>query len=161
MNWILRDNRRWLVVTLLIVLVDQGAKWLVQRDLRAYTVIRLLPHLNLVRMHNTGAAFSMFDHAPAEVFTGLAIVVSSGIVLWLYRNPRGQSLTAAGLCLVMGGAVGNAIDRITRGFVVDFIDFYVGSWHFAAFNVADSAITVGVCLLLLDLVSPLIRRDRA
>lgn len=147
-----QKNRVWLLATLLVIGIDQITKWLIQRELTLDQVVPLIPHLNLVCRHNTGAAFSTFDHAPAAVFVAFAAVVSFVILIWFFRNPRGQTLMAVGLCLIMGGAIGNALDRLTRGFVVDFIDFYVGNWHFAAFNVADSAITVGTGLLLLDML---------
>lgn len=153
-------NRRWLWLTLTVIVLDQCAKWLVQRRIAPDQVIPLLPHLNLVRLHNTGAAFSMFDQAPALIFTALAVVVSAGILVWLHRHPHGQRLIAAGLCMIMGGAIGNALDRVARGYVVDFIDFYVGRWHFAAFNLADSAITIGTALLLLDAALALLRGER-
>lgn len=152
MTAMFQKNRAWLLATLVVIGLDQFTKWLIQRELTLDQVVPLIPHLNLVCRHNTGAAFSMFDHAPAAVFVTFAAVVSLVILVWLFRNPRGQTLMAAGLCLIMGGAIGNALDRLTHGFVVDFIDFYVGNWHFAAFNVADSAITVGTGLLLLDLL---------
>lgn len=153
-----QKNYVWLLATVVVIGVDQFSKWLIQRKISAGQVVPLIPHLNLVCRHNTGAAFSMFDHAPAIVFVAFAAVVSLGILIWLYRNPRGQSIMAAGLCLIMGGAIGNAVDRLTHGFVVDFIDFYIGHWHFAAFNFADSSITVGVSLLLLDMLLSLTRR---
>jgi signal peptidase II len=78
--------------------------------------------------------------------------VSVGILWWLRQNPRGQTLFAAALALILGGALGNVIDRATRGYVVDFLDFYWGSWHFAAFNVADMAISTGAGLLILDML---------
>lgn len=152
-----RKNYVWLLVTFAVIGVDQATKWLVQHEMGLDQVIPLIPHLNLVCRHNTGAAFSMFNHAPAAVFVAFAAIVSVAILVWLYRNPRGQSVMAAGLCLIMGGAIGNALDRLTRGFVVDFVDFYIGNWHFAAFNVADSSITVGAGLLLLDMLLSLVR----
>src|SRR3546814_7826093 len=97
-------------------------------------------------MKNTGAAFSMMSDASPVLFVLLGVGVSVGILLWLRRHPRDQHLVAIALSLIMGGALGNVIDRVTRGYVVDFVDFYVGSWHFAAFNVADAAITCGAAI---------------
>src|SRR3546814_17769453 len=85
-------------------------------------------------MKNTGAAFSMMSDASPVLFVLLGVGVSVGILLWLRRHPRDQHLVAIALSLIMGGALGNVIDRVTRGYVVDFVDFYVGSWHFAAFK---------------------------
>lgn len=146
------DNRRCLLLSLWVIGLDQLAKWWIVRSLPAFEVRPLMPHLNLVFLHNTGAAFSMFRHAPAETFILLAGIASVGILVWFWRHGRGQLLLATSFALILGGAIGNAIDRITRGYVVDFVDFYVGTWHFAAFNVADSAISVGAALLLLEVV---------
>ncbi len=148
----LRDNWRWLRLSLAVILLDQISKVLIQHFLRPYQSVPLFSHFNLVCMHNTGAAFSMFNQAPAVWFAALAAIVTLCIVWWLYRHPREQPLIAAGFCLILGGAIGNALDRLTRGFVVDFVDFYIGNWHFAAFNLADSAITFGVGCLILDAV---------
>jgi signal peptidase II len=139
----------WL--SLVVIVLDQITKQLVVRYLDWYDVVPLVPNLNLVHMKNTGAAFSMLSNAPPAFFVLLGTGVSIGILWWLRRNPRGQTLLAAALSLIMGGALGNVIDRVTRGHVVDFIDFYVGSWHFAAFNVADTAISIGTACLILDM----------
>jgi signal peptidase II len=114
----------------------------------------VLPFLDLVRLHNTGAAFSFLSGASGWqnwLFTGIAIVVSAGVLWWLTRLPeRGKSLLALGLALLLGGAIGNLVDRILYGYVVDFILFYYREWSYPAFNVADSAITCGVALVLFD-----------
>ncbi len=146
-------------MTVVVILADQITKQLVVRHLAWFETIPVLPHLNLVHMKNTGAAFSILSDAPPVFFVLLGTAVSIGILWWLRRNPHGQTLLAAALSLIMGGALGNVIDRVTRGHVVDFVDFYVGSWHFAAFNVADMAISLGTGLLLLDMVLDL-RRTR-
>lgn len=143
-------NVYWAWLAVLVMALDQISKQLVVRNMNWFEVKPLLPSLNLVHMRNTGAAFSMFTSASPVLFVLLATVVSLGILWWLRRNPKGQTLIAIGASLIMGGALGNAIDRVTRGYVVDFIDFYVGNWHFAAFNIADSAISCGAALLLLD-----------
>jgi len=145
-------NVYWLWVSATVMLLDQIAKQLVVRNLGWFDVQPLVPHLNLVHMHNTGAAFSMLASAPPLLFIVLGVAVSVGILWWMRKNPRGQSLFAASLALILGGALGNVIDRATRGYVVDFVDFYWGSWHFAAFNVADMAITLGAGLMILDMV---------
>ena len=103
--------------------------------------------------HNYGAAFSFLSDAGGWqrwLFTGLALVVTVVLIVWLFRLPAKEKLTAAALGLIIGGAVGNLIDRIMNGYVVDFIDVYYLDWHWPAFNVADSAITGGVILMLLD-----------
>lgn len=157
---LLRGNRAWLWASLLVLIADQVSKYLVVRDIAPLRSIPLLPHFNLTNLHNTGAAFSSFSAAPALVFVILALAVTAGILYWLRENPQGQRLLAIGFCLILGGALGNALDRLTRGYVVDFIDFYIGHWHFAAFNIADSAISVGVAFLLLDLLVDRLRQRR-
>ncbi|MFP5306710.1 MAG: signal peptidase II [Gammaproteobacteria bacterium] len=148
----------WIAVV--VVLVDQITKQLVVRSLEWFEVVPIVSHLNRVHMRNTGAAFSMMADAPPAFFVLLGTSVSIGILWWLRRNPRGQTLLAVALTLIMGGALGNVIDRVTRGFVVDFVDFYVGSWHFAAFNVADMAISTGTALLVLDMLIDMRRARR-
>lgn len=154
-------NVYWLWLTGLVVAVDQIAKQLVVRNLSWYEAVPLLPHLNLVYMKNTGAAFSMMSDASPILFVLLGVGVSIAILLWLRRHPRDQHMVAVALSLIMGGALGNVIDRVTRGYVVDFVDFYVGNWHFAAFNVADSAITCGAALLILDMLIDMRRSKSA
>lgn len=153
-------NVYWLWLSALVISIDQITKQLVVKHLSWFEVQPLLPHLNLVHMKNTGAAFSMFNTAPVWVFAGLGVAVSVGIIVWMRRNPSGQTLIATALALILGGALGNVIDRVTRGSVVDFVDFYVGNWHFAAFNVADMAITAGAGLMILDMLLD-IRRAKA
>lgn len=145
-------NVYWAWLSVLVIVLDQISKQLVVRHMDWFEVRPLLPFLNLVHMKNTGAAFSMFTNASPVIFVLLATAVSVGILLWLRRHPSGQTLVAIGASLIMGGALGNAIDRVTRGHVVDFIDFFVGNWHFAAFNIADSAISCGAALLILDML---------
>ncbi len=145
-------NINWLWLSALVIAVDQFSKQLILRGLQAFEVLPVLPHLNIVSMRNTGAAFTMFPKAPVAVFVGLSAAVSVAIMVWMWTHRRGHTLVAAALALIMGGALGNAIDRVAHGYVVDFIDFYVGNWHFAAFNLADSAITLGAGLLILDML---------
>jgi signal peptidase II len=145
-------NVYWLWVSAAVMAVDQVIKQLIVRQLGWFDVLPVMPHFNLVHMRNTGAAFSMLAGASPIFFVALGVGVSLGILWWLRKNPRGQPMVAAALALILGGALGNVIDRVSRGHVVDFLDFYWGDWHFAAFNVADSAITVGAGLLLLDLL---------
>jgi signal peptidase II len=143
-------NVYWLWLSAAVMLLDQITKQLVVRHLDWFDSIPVMPHLNLVHLKNTGAAFSMLSNAPPAFFVILGVGVSIGILIWLRRHPLGELRVASGLALILGGALGNVIDRVTRGHVVDFIDFYWGSWHFAAFNVADMAITTGAGLLILD-----------
>ncbi len=145
------SNPYWLWLAAVIIAVDQITKQLVVRHIARFEEIAVNEFLNLTHRHNTGAAFSSFSSLPPWVFIVLGVVVSIGILIWLRRNLYGQLLVAISLCLILGGALGNVIDRATRGYVIDFIDFHVGNWHYAAFNVADMAITVGAVLLLLDM----------
>ncbi|WP_439641665.1 signal peptidase II [Nevskia sp.] len=152
------DNLRLLWIAAFVIAVDQLTKHFVDRALVLYDSIAVLPHFNLVRLHNTGAAFSMLNTAPAAMFIVLSSAVSIGILWWLRSNRHGQLLNALAFVFVLGGALGNAIDRATRGYVLDFIQFFVGDWHFAAFNVADVAITFGAGLMILDLILQSVRR---
>ena len=152
-------NVYWLWLSAIIIVVDQITKQLVVKNLDWFEVQPLIPHLNLVHMKNTGAAFSMMSNAHPAFFVVLGTAVSIGILIWLRRNPAGQTLVAVALSLILGGALGNVIDRVTRGHVVDFVDFYWGSWHFAAFNVADVAISFGAGFLILDMLLDM-RRSR-
>ena len=143
-------NVYWLWLSAAVMLFDQVTKQLVVRNLEWFDSIPVMPHLNLVYLRNTGAAFSMLADAPPAFFVLLGVAVSVGILIWLRRHPQGERLVAVGLSLILGGALGNVIDRVTRGYVVDFVDFYWGGWHFAAFNLADTAITIGAVMMIID-----------
>src|ERR1700694_4241692 len=144
----------WLLLSAFIVLLDQVSKAYITRHSGEFEFTRVLPVLDITRMHNVGAAFSFLASASGWqrwVFIGLAVVVSIGITIWLIKLPRAvPALLAAGLALVLGGAIGNVIDRIRLGYVIDFIHFHWDRAYFPAFNVADFAITVGAACLLLD-----------
>jgi signal peptidase II len=144
----------WLWLGVVTIALDQWTKSLVIERLEEFDRVVLLPVLELMRLHNEGAAFSFLDNAGGWqrwLFIGLGVVVSAAILVWLRRLPaKGQTLLAAGLSLILGGALGNVIDRLRYGHVVDFLDFHAMGWHWPAFNVADSGITVGAALLILD-----------
>src|SRR6202140_5323455 len=144
----------WLLLSAFVVLADQVSKAYITRHFLEFEFTRILPILDITRMHNVGAAFSFLASASGWqrwVFIGLAVVVSIGITIWLLKLPRGvHTVLAAGLALVLGGALANVIDRIRLGHVIDFIHFHWDRAYFPAFNVADSAITVGAACLLLD-----------
>ena len=143
----------WLLMSVVIVVLDMWTKGLATESLSLYRPVELTSWLNMTLAHNYGAAFSFLSDAGGWqrwLFTGLASVVTLVLIVWLLRLPARDKLTAAALCLIIGGAVGNLIDRIINGYVVDFIDVYYNDWHWPAFNMADSAITGGVILLLLD-----------
>ena len=144
---------RWLWLTGVVLVLDQQTKAWIGASLSLYERIGVLPFLDITRVHNRGAAFSFLSTASGWqrwFFAALALVVSALIVIWLRRLPPGQGRLAAALALVLGGALGNLWDRLQLGYVIDFIDVYYGNWHWPAFNVADSAITVGAVLLILD-----------
>jgi signal peptidase II len=144
---------RLLWISLLVLVLDQVTKGFVQDLFQPYESLEVLPFFNLVLAFNTGAAFSFLGDAAGWqrwFFIGLALLVSVVLVVWLSRLNDEDRLTGWGLALVLGGALGNAIDRIWLGHVVDFLDFHWAGYHWPAFNVADMAITGGVVLLLLD-----------
>ncbi len=138
---------------MLVVLLDWQTKQWVSEALALYRPREVFSWLNITLAHNYGAAFSFLSDAGGWqrwFFIILASLVSLVLLAWLIRLPRKEWLTALGLALILGGAIGNLLDRIQLGYVVDFVDVYYKNWHFPAFNVADSAITCGVILLLLD-----------
>lgn len=143
----------WLLLSVLIIILDLWTKRIATESLTLYRPLELTSWLNMTLAHNYGAAFSFLSDAGGWqrwLFTGLALGVTLVLLVWLVRLPAQQKLTGAALGLLIGGAVGNLIDRIINGYVVDFIDVYYLDWHWPAFNIADSAITCGVVLLLID-----------
>jgi signal peptidase II len=143
---------RWLWLAVAVAVADQGTKLLALEYLRQGDVV-LAPYLNLALAFNTGAAFSFLADAGGWqnlFFVGVAIVVTVVIFMMMRRLGASDTQVAVALTLVLGGAIGNVIDRVRLGYVVDFIDVYYRHWHWPTFNVADSAITVGAILLVLD-----------
>jgi signal peptidase II len=144
---------KWLWLSLLALVLDQASKLLIDGTMQLYQSIPLLPSFNLTYVHNTGAAFSFLSTAGGWqrwLFAGLALVISIGITVWLTRLQKHETVLAAALSLILGGAVGNLIDRLIYGYVIDFLDVYYGAWHWPAFNIADAAITLGVMLMLAE-----------
>jgi signal peptidase II len=144
-----------LAVAGLIVVADQLTKLVIRRDFELYDSTAVIPNLfSLTRIHNTGAAFGLLDGVDLPFKTALLAVVSvaalAGLVMFAVSLPEIHRLARVGVALVVGGAAGNLIDRLWLGYVVDFVDVYWGGWHFWAFNVADSAITIGMALIILD-----------
>ena len=142
---------------LVIVVLDQVTKALVRGRLALHDGITVIPGiLDLTRVHNTGAAYGFLDQVDfpfKPVFLAIiAMAALAGLAMYASTLEPGQKLTRTGLSLVMGGAAGNLIDRVTAGYVLDFVDVYRGDWHFWAFNVADAAISVGVALMILELL---------
>jgi signal peptidase II len=144
---------RWLWLSGLVVVLDQLAKWLAEHYLIPAQPLPVLPFFNLTLLYNTGAAFSFLADAGGWqrwFFLILALLISIALVVWLSRLNRGDTRLAIALTLVLGGAVGNLIDRMVHGHVVDFIQLYYERWFWPAFNIADSAITIGAALLIID-----------
>ncbi len=142
----------WLALALVLALADQASKYAISASLRLGEVREAAPFFNLVLAHNRGAAFSFLSDAGGwqrALFIGIAVAATAVIVVLLVRHSS-ERLFSAGLALVLGGALGNLCDRVALGHVVDFLDFHAFGWHFWAFNLADSAITVGAALLILD-----------
>lgn len=142
----------WLALALVIVLADQATKAWAQAALSAYEAVAVTPFFNLVLVHNTGAAFSFLAGAGGWqrwFFVILTLVIAAGVAVWLVRSAGRSRGTPLALALILGGAIGNLIDRLRFGHVIDFLDFHAAGWHWPAFNVADSAISCGAVLLVL------------
>jgi len=147
---------RWLGLSATVVALDLATKEWVSSVFRYGETVEVMPFFNLVLVHNTGAAFSFLAQAGGWqrwFFTAVAVVIS-GVLVWMLRKPGTGRLLSAALALVLGGALGNLYDRVTVGYVVDFIQLHAAGWFFPAFNIADSAITVGVVLLIWDSIRP-------
>jgi len=143
---------RWLAIAAIVIVLDQFTKTLILGDFALGEARRVTGFFNVVRVHNTGAAFSFLAGASGWqrwFFVGLGVVAAVFIV-WMLRSHGTQKVFGWALALILGGALGNVIDRLLHGHVVDFIQVHWGGWYFPSFNVADSAITVGAALLILD-----------
>jgi signal peptidase II len=143
----------WLWLYLIVLVLDQVTKRIVDTSMALGDSIPLVPMFQLTYLRNQGAAFSFLSGAGGWqrwFFIALAISASVFICYWLRKLPKERSLEACAWALVLGGALGNLIDRILYGYVIDFLDVFYGNWHWPAFNVADSAITVGVVILFID-----------
>jgi signal peptidase II len=148
-----RNALVYLWITGLVIVLDQLSKAVIQRALSLDQAVVVLPVLDITRVYNVGAAFSFLGNASGWqrwLFVALAVIVSFGLLLWLRHIDRRARLLATGVALILGGALGNLIDRLRLGHVVDFVSAHWGPHYFPAFNVADSAITIGAALLLLD-----------
>jgi signal peptidase II len=144
---------KWLWISLGVVVLDQGTKQIAEAQLTPHQPVNLLPYFDWYLTYNTGAAFSLLADAGGWqrwLFTVIAIVISIVIVQWLRNLPGEERLTALSLSLILGGAIGNLIDRILLGHVIDYIQVWLGSYPFPAFNIADAAISVGAALLILS-----------
>lgn len=138
----------WLSLIAIAVILDQLSKlWIVQR-LQLGQSIDLLPFLNFRLSHNVGIAFGMLGQAGPYLLVAVTSCVTAGLIVWLIKTPKQWIWQSVALSFIIGGAIGNLLDRISRGYVVDFIDFYIKEWHFHTFNIADSFITVGAVILI-------------
>lgn len=145
------------LIAVAVILLDRASKWLVESTISLHESIAVLPgFFRLTHVQNSGAAFGLLADSPSEwkmailvLFSLLALVVVSAL---LWKNSHAMTSTGVGLALILGGAVGNLWDRLFSGHVVDFFDFYVGSYHWPAFNIADSAIVIGAFLLVAEIL---------
>jgi signal peptidase II len=151
-------SRRWeWMLVLTLVITDQITKAVIRRVLELHESIPVIPDLlSLTRVHNTGAAFGLFNSmdfpGKTVLLTVVATLALSGVAWYAMSIPPGERLARLGVACILGGAIGNLIDRATAGYVLDFVDASWQGWHFWAFNVADAAISVGVILMILDLI---------
>lgn len=151
------NSLRWLWLSAIVVGLDQLSKYLAVSYLTLHEPVPVMPFINFTLIYNPGAAFSFLSDKGGWqrwLFIVLAIVVVVFLVLWLRKIPRGRIWLPFALALVLGGAIGNLWDRVVIGEVVDFLDVYYDRWHWPAFNVADSAISVGAVMLLISAFFP-------
>jgi signal peptidase II len=148
--------RKWLTISLAVLMLDQLTKHAITRAFELHEMVEITPFFNVVLVYNTGAAFSLLADAAGwqrGLFIAIALLASVWIA-WLLRRYSSETLFCLALSLILGGAVGNVIDRVLYGAVVDFLDFHAFGLHWPAFNVADSAITCGAVLLIWDAIKP-------
>ncbi len=147
--------KKWLGLSALVIILDQLTKLIAVQSLVLYQAVPVFPGFNLTLMHNTGAAFSFLSDAGGWqrwFFIVLAIGISIFIVAWMKGLDASKRWLLLALAMVLGGAIGNAIDRIYLGYVIDFIEVYYSKYYWPAFNIADSAITVGAIMLIIDAI---------
>jgi len=146
---------KWLWLSLLVIVLDQLSKFWVVSVFELYQSIELIPYLNLTYVHNKGAAFSFLSSAGGWqrwFFSIISMIAVFVLLLWLKRLKPTEKLLAVSMSLILGGAIGNLYDRLAYGYVIDFLDAYYQQWHWPVFNIADSAIVLGVGLMLLDML---------
>ena len=153
---------RWLWVVVAVLIIDLGSKFLILQNFALGETVPLFPSLNLHYARNYGAAFSFLADSGGWqrwFFSGIAIGICVVLTVLMSRSKATQKLNNIAYALIIGGALGNLFDRLWHGFVVDMIDFYVGDWHFATFNLADSAICIGAALIVLWLLSRVLENN--
>ena len=144
---------KWFGISVLVIVLDQITKYVASHMLLMHEPVAILPFFNFTLMHNPGAAFSFLadqDGWQRWLFAGLALGVSIVLAIWLHRLKTHEKWLALALSLVLGGAIGNLIDRVYYGYVIDFIDVYYNTSHWPAFNIADAAISIGAVMLIID-----------
>jgi len=154
---------RYLWIALVVIALDQLTKYAAADYLLRHGELELVPFLNLALVHNTGAAFGMLSQASGwqNIFFIVVALIACVVISWIvWRLEKKDLLLVSGLMLILGGAAGNLIDRLVHGYVIDFIDVYYRDWHWPAFNIADSAITVGAVILAIDALKPGAPRTR-
>jgi signal peptidase II len=152
-----RTKTLWYVLAILIVLLDQLSKWLITHHFQVYETLSVFRGFDLTLRYNTGAAFSFLDNAGGwqrGFFVGLASAVSIILLIWIKKLDAAKKIEGIGLALILGGAIGNLIDRVLYGKVIDFILLYYKHWEYPAFNIADSSICIGAVLLGFSLLLP-------
>ncbi|MGO1232126.1 MAG: signal peptidase II [Marinobacter sp.] len=158
MDWVIEGKTgsklKWLWLAALVLVLDLSTKAMATAMLTYADPVPVLPSFNLTLLHNTGAAFSFLANADGWqrwFFVALALVVSIMLITWLRKLKTHETWTAIAIVLKLGGALGNVYDRVVHGYVVDFLHFYWQDWHFPAFNLADTGITIGAGMMILDL----------
>lgn len=139
----------------LVIFLDQLSKYFISHSFYLGETFRIFSWLNFSFQQNQGAAFSFLSHSNGwqiYLLIAIAILVCFGMILWLWSQSKQNKWQALAIGLIVGGAIGNLIDRLRFGYVIDFIDFHLGNWHYATFNIADSAITIGVGILVIVLL---------
>lgn len=145
----------WILVSIFVIALDQTTKYLIVHYITMQSVVRIFPYLNFILSFNAGASFGLMKadgNWHIYLLSIISAIVSLFLIIRLYNIQRNDWGMALPISLILGGALGNLIDRVRFGFVTDFIDFHIGNWHFATFNVADSAVSVGATLLCLRLL---------
>lgn len=145
----------WYAIAFVVIVLDQWTKFAISSSFSYNERLEIAPFFNLTLRHNYGVAFSLFDNIGGGQrwpLSALALIVSTVLLVWIFRKGKQFSFETLGLALVLGGAIGNLYDRVSLGYVVDFVEWHYGGYYWPAFNIADSAISIGAVCLLIDLV---------
>lgn len=148
---ILSTGLRWLWLAFLVLAIDLASKFWVMTNFALYESVKLLPFFNFTYVHNTGAAFSVFEGQRWPLIL-VAVLICSFLSFMLYRTAKESKMVNIAYCLIIGGALGNLVDRLVHGYVIDFLHFYIKDWHYPVFNIADVAICIGAGLIVLDAI---------